>query len=52
MLIRRKIRESAKGADVAGDVNAAVAANVGERGGVTTASSTQTAKASSAERPR
>jgi hypothetical protein len=41
-VIRRRIRKRSDGVDLVGDVNAAVAANVGERGGGTThASSSQ-----------
>ncbi len=40
-IIRRRIRKQTKGVDFVGDVNAAVAANVGERGGATHASSSQ-----------
>jgi hypothetical protein len=46
-LIERRIRRSGGGANVDSDVNAVVAANVGERGAVTHASSTQTAKTAS-----
>lgn len=38
-IIRRRIRERLGGVDVVGDVDAAVAANVGERGATTRASS-------------
>lgn len=44
-LIERRIRRSGRGVDVDADVNAVVAANVGERGAVTHASSKQTAAA-------
>jgi hypothetical protein len=44
-VIERKLRHAAKGIDVESDVHAVVAANVGERGAVTTASSRQTATA-------
>lgn len=40
-LIQRRLRRHAHGVDLVGDVNAAVAANVGERGTSTHASSTQ-----------
>jgi hypothetical protein len=40
-LIQRRIRRSEGGVDVKGDVNAAIAANVGERGATTSASSSQ-----------
>jgi hypothetical protein len=39
--IQRRIRKQGNGVDVAGDVNAAIAANVGERGAQTRASSSQ-----------
>jgi hypothetical protein len=41
-VIQRRIRRRAPGVDVEGDVNAVVAANVGERGRSTAASSRQT----------
>ena len=44
-VIERKLRRSRDGIDVESDVHAVVAANVGERGGVTTASSRQAAAA-------
>jgi hypothetical protein len=40
-IIRRRIRRSSEGVDFAGDVNAAIAANVGERGAATHVSSSQ-----------
>jgi hypothetical protein len=40
-LINRTIRYNRGGIDVAGDVNAVISANVGERGTTTRASSTQ-----------
>ena len=40
-IIRRRIRASTKNIDVAGDVNAVVAANVNEPGSVTSTSSRQ-----------
>ena len=40
-LIQRRIRKHANGVDLVGDVNAAVAANVGESGAHTSTSSTQ-----------
>ena len=40
-LIQRRIRKHGNGVDLVGDVNAAIAANVGERGAHTTTSSTQ-----------
>jgi hypothetical protein len=40
-VIKRRIRKRSDGVDLVGDVNAAVAANVGERGGTTHASSSQ-----------
>ena len=40
-LINRRIRKHTDGVDFVGDVNAAIAANVGERGSATHASSTQ-----------
>lgn len=49
-LIERKIRRSAGGVRLDSDVNAVVAANVGERGAVTQASSEQRAPVS--EPPR
>jgi hypothetical protein len=45
-VIRRRIREQVAGIDVASDVNAAVAANVGGRDQVTSVSSTQRGTAS------
>jgi hypothetical protein len=38
-IIRRRIRKESEGVNFAGDVNAAIAANVGERGGTTHVSS-------------
>jgi len=40
-IIQRRIRKHGNGVDVVGDVNAAIAANVGERGTHTSASSAQ-----------
>jgi hypothetical protein len=40
-IIQRRIRKHGNGVDVVGDVNAAIAANVGERGANTRASSSQ-----------
>jgi hypothetical protein len=40
-LIQRRIRKHGNGVDLVGDVNAAIAANVGERGAQTSTSSTQ-----------
>jgi hypothetical protein len=40
-LIQRRIRRQGKGVDLVGDVNAAIAGNVGERGGTTRTSSSQ-----------
>jgi hypothetical protein len=40
-LIQRRIRKHCNGVDFVGDVNAAIAANFGERGAHTTTSSTQ-----------
>jgi hypothetical protein len=40
-LIQRRIRKHGNGVDLVGDVNAAVAANVGESGAHTSTSSTQ-----------
>jgi hypothetical protein len=40
-IIRRRIRKHSDGVDFAGDVNAVIAANVGERGGATHVSSSQ-----------
>jgi hypothetical protein len=40
-LIQRRIRRKTSNVDVQGDVNAVVAANVGERGGSTSVSSRQ-----------
>jgi hypothetical protein len=40
-IIRRRIRSKSGGVDFAGDVNAAIAANVGERGAATRVSSSQ-----------
>jgi hypothetical protein len=50
-LIQERIRRSSGGVQVDSDVNAVVAANVGERGAVTHVSSTQrSAKSSTRER--
>jgi hypothetical protein len=46
-LIQERIRRSSGGVQVESDVNAVVAANVGERGAVTHVSSTQRATKSS-----
>ena len=40
-LIQRRIRKQGDGVDFVGDVNAAIAANVGERGAHTSTSSSQ-----------
>jgi hypothetical protein len=40
-IIRRRLRSRSDGVDFAGDVNAAIAANVGERGASTRVSSEQ-----------
>jgi hypothetical protein len=40
-IIQRRIRKHGNGVDVVGDVNAAIAANVGESGAHTSSSSTQ-----------
>ena len=40
-IIQRRIRKHGNGVDVVADVNAAIAANVGERGAHTSASSSQ-----------
>ena len=40
-IIQRRIRKHGNGVDVVGDVNAAIAANVGERGAHTRTSSSQ-----------
>jgi hypothetical protein len=40
-IIQRRIRRKSGGVDVQGDVNAVVAANVGEQGGSTSVSSRQ-----------
>jgi hypothetical protein len=40
-IIQRRVRKHGNGVDVVGDVNAAIAANVGERGAKTRASSSQ-----------
>ena len=40
-LIQRRIRKQAEGVDVVGDLNAAISANVGERGANTRTSSSQ-----------
>jgi hypothetical protein len=42
-IIQRRIRRSADGVDLVGDLNAAIAANVGERGQTTHVSSRSTA---------
>ncbi len=49
-LIEKRLREKLRRGALDGDVNAVVAANVGERGTVTTASST--ARATSADVPQ
>lgn len=46
-VIQERIRRRTQGLDVEADVNAAVAANVGERGRTTSVSSTSTATADS-----
>ncbi|MBA2462006.1 MAG: hypothetical protein H0V45_09620 [Actinobacteria bacterium] len=46
-VIRERIRRNMEGVDVEADVNAVVAANVGERGQTTSVSSTSTASAGS-----
>ncbi|MDX6396666.1 MAG: hypothetical protein QOJ43_74 [Gaiellaceae bacterium] len=51
-LIERRIRQRGGGVDLDADVNATVAANVGERGAVTKVSSTQTASAGEKPQPR
>jgi hypothetical protein len=50
-IIQRRIRAAVGGTNIESDVNAAVAANVGERGGKTQVRSTQRASASSQSRP-
>jgi len=40
-LIQRRVRKHGSGVDLSGDVNAVIAANVGERGARTSTSSTQ-----------
>jgi hypothetical protein len=50
-LIERRIRARLGGANVDADVHATVAANVGERGAVTTSSSRQTASAGEQKPP-
>jgi hypothetical protein len=50
-LIERRIRGRLGGGSVDADVNAVVAANVGERGAVTTSSSHQTASAGERKNP-
>ena len=40
-IIQRRIRKHGNGVDVIGDVNAAIAANVGERGAHTSTSTSQ-----------
>jgi hypothetical protein len=40
-LIQRRIRKHDRGVDLVGDVNAAISANVGERGATTSTSSSQ-----------
>jgi hypothetical protein len=49
-LIERRVRQRAGGTELEADVNATVAANIGERGAVTKVSSTQTASAG--QKPR
>lgn len=49
-VIERRFRRAAKGTNVESDVHAVVAANVGERGSVTTSSSQQTATAGTERR--
>ena len=51
-VIRERIRESAAGVDLDADVNAVVAANVGERGQTTSVSSSSRASASSRPKER
>jgi hypothetical protein len=50
-LIERRIRARLAGGNVDADVHASVAANIGERGAVTTSSSHQTASAGEQEKP-
>ena len=50
-LIQERIRHSADGVNVAGDVNAAIAANVNEPGGSTHVSSKQTVVQRSGQEP-
>jgi hypothetical protein len=50
-VIQRRIRRRAEGIDVAADVNAAIAANVGERRASTSVSSRQHATSTSAGAP-
>ena len=49
-IIQRRIRRSANGVDVVGDINAAIAANVGERSQTTHVSSRSTAVSAQADR--
>jgi len=49
-IIQKRIRRTAGGTTFASDVNASVAANVGERGAVTRVSSTQRAESGSVAR--
>ena len=44
-VIERKLRRAASGVDAQSDVHAVVAANIGERGGVTKVTSSQSASA-------
>jgi hypothetical protein len=51
-VLRRRVREQANGADVAGDVNAVVASNVGRDSSVTHVSSQQHVQTGSKTPPR
>ena len=51
-IVRRRIRERADGVDLAGDVNAVVATNVGRDGSATHVSSHQRVESSSKTPPK
>ena len=50
-VIERRLRRAASGVDAQSDVHAVVAANVGERGGVTKVTSSQRATAGNTTKP-
>jgi hypothetical protein len=51
-IVRRRIRERADGVDIAGDMNAVVASNIGRDSSVTHVSSQQRVQAGSKTPPR